>query len=491
MSASPPHLLHRDHSVLRRPMTAARLRRNLHFIYSDGMAYSVMVGAGETYIAAFALALGMHQITAGLLASVPMLAGAVLQLISPWAVTKLRSHRKWVVLCAIVQASTFLPLILAAALGSMDESLLFLVVAVYWGASLATGPAWNTWVETLVPKPVRAMFFARRARVAHLVVLAALVAAGLALQFGRSRGEEPGAPLYSFAAIFALAMASRFWSATFLFRQTEPRPLPHGRRDVGVIELLSRSFHGADGKLLVYMLAVRGAMQISAPFLTPYMLGQLQFSYAQYLALIAASYTAKFLVLPHMASLVRAAGAQRTLWITGISIVPLSALWCVSDSFVYLLAAQLISGAMWAGYELATFLLLFETIRHEERTSVLTTFNAAHAVVTVGGALLGGAILGAMDTQLHGYMAIFLLAALASALTLLLLRRVHIATPAVHPLPLRTTAVRPGGGGSIERPIIASLSDQAPPRRQSSSALRAEEPGLRRPASSASGSPNR
>jgi len=43
-----------------------RLRQDLTSIYRDGMAFSVMVGAGETYIAAFALALGMAQITAGL-----------------------------------------------------------------------------------------------------------------------------------------------------------------------------------------------------------------------------------------------------------------------------------------------------------------------------------------------------------------------------------------------------------------------------------------
>ncbi len=76
---------------------AAILRRDLAYVHTDAIAASVMVGTGETYIAAFALALGLGDIVAGIVASGPLLAGAVLQLISPWAVRRLGSHRRWVV----------------------------------------------------------------------------------------------------------------------------------------------------------------------------------------------------------------------------------------------------------------------------------------------------------------------------------------------------------------------------------------------------------
>ena len=42
----------------------------------DAAAYSVMVGCGETYLPAFALALGLGPIVAGMVASVPLLVGA-------------------------------------------------------------------------------------------------------------------------------------------------------------------------------------------------------------------------------------------------------------------------------------------------------------------------------------------------------------------------------------------------------------------------------
>jgi hypothetical protein len=74
--------------------------RDLHAITADGAFFSAMVGLGETYVPAFALAVGLGEVVAGLIATLPMLAGAVFQLVTPWAVRHLRSYRRWIVLCA-------------------------------------------------------------------------------------------------------------------------------------------------------------------------------------------------------------------------------------------------------------------------------------------------------------------------------------------------------------------------------------------------------
>ena len=56
----------------------ARLRRDLLAISADGVAFSVMVGVGETYLVPFALALGIAAGQASLLATLPILAGSLL-----------------------------------------------------------------------------------------------------------------------------------------------------------------------------------------------------------------------------------------------------------------------------------------------------------------------------------------------------------------------------------------------------------------------------
>ncbi|MCH5377404.1 MAG: hypothetical protein JJ992_25875, partial [Planctomycetes bacterium] len=126
----------------------SRLRRDLRAIVGDGAAFSVMVGIGETYVPAFVLALGLGGIAAGMVATVPVLLGAVLQLVSPWAVQRLGSRRQWVVVCARCQAVSLLLLAMLALFQVRWSWPIFLLATFYWAGGLATGPAWNTWVES-------------------------------------------------------------------------------------------------------------------------------------------------------------------------------------------------------------------------------------------------------------------------------------------------------------------------------------------------------
>src|SRR5262245_9479338 len=154
---------------------ASELRSNLFSGYVDGAFFSLMVGTGETYLAAFVLALSMGEVTAGLITSVPMLAGAVMQLVSPMMVRRLGSHRRWVIASAAVQAASFIPLIAAAIVGHIPTAAVFALAAIYWGSGMATGPAWNTWMNGVVPPRLRAHYFARRSRGAQVAVLLGVV----------------------------------------------------------------------------------------------------------------------------------------------------------------------------------------------------------------------------------------------------------------------------------------------------------------------------
>jgi MFS family permease len=309
---------------------------------------------------------------------------------------------------------------------------------------------------------MRTRFFAYRSRIAHAALLLGLVGAGAALHAGEAVSRR--VELAVFAFIFGLAGLFRLVSAGFLWRQSEPVPLPPGRKAVGPGEILRRARASADGRLLVYMLAVQAAVQISGPFFTPYMFKQIHLSYAQYLLLLATSFGAKMTALPLWGRLGHRHGAQFLLYTGGIGIVPLSALWLVSDSFTYLFFVQLVAGTLWAAYELGTFLLLFERIEVTERTSMLTIFNLANAVATVAGALAGAAILGLAGAGRHGYEALFAISCGVRLLSLVLLARLHpaAAQPGVQPEPavsVRAMAARPNTG-SLDAPIVAGLDDR-------------------------------
>jgi MFS family permease len=436
----------------KRPVS--RLKRDLGAIMADGASFSVMVGLGETYLAAFVLALGLGERAAGLIAAAPMLAGAVLQMAAPWAVQKLGSRRRWVVACAALQAASLLMVAAIALSGGPGRWLVFVAATLYWGTGMATGPAWNVWVAQIVPSYLRPTFFARRARVGHIGVLVGFVAGGAALQFG----QQSGTALIVFAAIFAVAGGFRFFSAAMLALQSEPQPAEN-RETWRMRDLTARRGGEAFWRVLMYLLFVQFAVHLASPFFTPFMISHLGLSYAGYASLIALAFCGKIAAMHWLGDLASRLGPQRLLWIAGLAITPLSGLWFFSQSFAYLAVLQIAGGFAWAAYELAMLLVFFEAIPAHRRTAVLTLYNLGNAVAIAVGAFAGAAILGMFGETRGVYLMLFVLSSAARLASLAILPRAPQQAPATAPI-TRTLAVRPEG--SLERPVLAGRAEEAP-----------------------------
>jgi MFS family permease len=377
------------------------------------------------------------------------------------------SYRRWVILCAVLQAASFVPLILAAWFRWASWTVVVLAAALYWGAGLAGGPAWNTWMGRIVRRPIRASLFALRTRICQAAVLVGLVGAGLLLQNSTAANWT----LTGFALIFAAAFAFRMTSAGFIARQREPTRLPSRHDESVSVKALLGRFGKTDGRLLAYMLMVQTATHLAAPYFTPFMLKQLHLPYLSYVLLLAVAFIAKIAMLPAAGRLAHRLGARRLLWIGGAGIVPLAVLWNLSTSFPYLMAVQILAGVAWGCYELATFLLLFEAIPDAERTSVLTTFNLVNAAAVACGSLLGGWLLSELGGDRSAYLVLFAVSSAARALTLPMLTRVADAPRVSEWIAFRSLAVRPSAG-SIDRPILSTIPqaepvvEAAPPTRE-------------------------
>jgi MFS family permease len=329
------------------------------------------------------------------------------------------------------------------------------VAALYWAAGLATGPAWNTWIGTLVPPPVRPRFFAIRTRASQAAVFVGFLLGGLLLQFTSTQGHV----LTAFAALFALAGFCRLVSVSMLARQSEPVPIPAEMRTIPWRKIIHHLLAGSGGKLLLYLAAVQGAVQMAGPFFAPFMFEKLKLTYGQFVALISIAFLAKIVALPLWGKAAQGIGAQRLLWIGGVGIVPLSAGWLVSQQFSWLIVLQLVGGVAWAAYELSFFLLFFESIAEEERTSTLTIYNLINTLAWVGGSLLGGAVLLACGASYQGYLLIFGLSSVARCLALVLLGRTAAIEVESAEMGVRTVAVRPNAA-ALDAPVLPSLPDQ-------------------------------
>jgi MFS family permease len=211
------------------------------------------------------------------------------------------------------------------------------------------------------------------------------------------------------------------------------------------------------------------------------MLAHQRLSYVSYMLLTGTAFLGKMLALPQWGRVAHYAGARRLLWIGGTAIVPVAALWIAADWFAawqttihlplgrlafdcplsammaYLVAVQLISGIVWAAYELAMMLMFFEAIPRHNRASVLTFYNWGNSAALVIGSLIGATVLQLGGESHAAYMALFGLSSLARLSTVLLLRAaperpVEFIQPA-----LRVVAVRPDEGG-VDQPILSSMS---------------------------------
>lgn len=407
------------------------LRQDLNAGVVDGTCHSIMVGIGETYLAAFTLALGLGEVAAGLITTLPLLAGALLQMAAPWGVQRLGSPRRWVVLCATLQALCFVPLMALAISDRLPPWFVFPLAAAYWAAGLSTSAAWNTWMGSLIPATMRAKVFASRTRLAQFGLLGGFVLGGIALQYAALHGYA----LRMFALLFLVAGLCRFISVVSLWYQSDVSPHASTQRQVPFGEWIRRLHSAPDGKLLAYLLAIQCSVHISGAYFTPYMLRHLGFSYAQYMVVIAAAVAGKALAVPILGRVAHKWGARNLLFYGGIGIIPLSSLWLVSNAYPFLVGIQLLGAVAWAAYELAMALLFIEAIRDDERTSVLTTFNFAWSLATVVGSLIGAGLLMWGDKSVAAYLTIFGLSAIARVAALTLLRRVPEFDRSIEQLP--------------------------------------------------------
>jgi len=427
----------------------ASLASDRRAVLGEGVAYSAMVGLGETYLPAFVLAIGLGDATAGLVATLPMLAGAVVQMLAPWGSRILGSYRRWVVTCAVGQALTFVPLVVGALQGDIATGWVYASAALYWSFGLGVSPAWNAWMGYVIPPGERPRFFARRARWTQATLAASIVAAGLFLERAATGTGRV------FAVLFLLAAAARIVSALLASRQSEPEGVARHQHDVTPFALAGHLRQAPAGAWLLFLVAMQAAVFVSAPFFTPFLLGPARLTYGDFTLVLAAAFLARILVLPALGRVAHGPGGTRALLRWGVwGVAPLPALWLVSDHLAWFLALQVLGGVAWAAMELATLLAFFQGAREEERSGVLALYNLASTVALALGALAGSWLL----AHGGGYVTLFLVSAVARGTLCLAIRRVpHLPHADVIPV-VRTIAVRPASG-TLQRPVLPTLDD--------------------------------
>ncbi|MBL8878520.1 MAG: hypothetical protein JNG88_05310 [Phycisphaerales bacterium] len=367
------------------PITA----HNLRVMMIDCVFWSAMFGLGESYFQPFGVALQFSPLAIGLLATLPPLLGAAIQLLAPTGVRAVGSLRRWVVICVAMQALSFLPLVIGAMRGHLSAMLLFAALTLYFAAALSSAPAWTTWVGTLVPARMRVRYFARRSRLIQIAMFLSFLAAGYALEFGKRGGHE----MLVFVALFGAAGLARGISACLIASQSEAQMRDQVERSISWPGFLAELRRLPAIRFLLFAVITQFVVQVAHPFITPYFLQSRQLSYDHYVIAMSAIFVAKIVALAPLGSLANRLGAGRIM-VGGVAVMmPIPLLLLHDGGVIYFFAVQLAHGAGWAAFELGNLLLMFERIPETVRTTMLTKYNLLVYLAMLLGSSIGGAIL--------------------------------------------------------------------------------------------------
>ncbi len=364
-----------------------RTEQSLKHSVRDGVAYSVMAGAGEHYLSAYALLLKATTAQIAWLAAFPSLIGSFAQLFSAWLASRL-GRRKGIILFGVVlQTAMWLPIIwLPYFFPAQAVTILIFCVAIYFTGGHLAAPVWSSLMGDLVPERRRGRFFARRTRLMSMMNFMALVGAGLLLH----AFEVAEQVRFGFMLVFTLAAVARLYSATQLARMHDPERVP-AAVDWPALSGLWQRLRGSDcARFSFFFAAMQFAAAIAAPFFVVYMLRDLGFSYLQYMSATALAVLAQVGSLRMWGRLGDIFGNRVILTVTG-SVIPIFPLmWLVSPHFAYVVVLQMFGGLFWSGFSLSATNYLYDSVAPERRAAYSAVHNVFTSIAIFAGALLGG-----------------------------------------------------------------------------------------------------
>lgn len=411
--------------------------------------FSLMIGMGETYFAALVLSLGLGEISASTIAIVPVVIGSIVHLFWPSVIVYFRSEKSWVIFCASVQTVVLAFLGAQCLFDRPKESVLLLITTIYWAAHFAAGPAWNTWLTSIVEKRRHYQFFVNRSRVHELSVLAGLLIAGIALQLNSS--SQTFGVIFLFAALFRGASA-----ISFIFHPANDNSNftpPHSIWSTIAICLEKRKIV----YLLLFTFFFQFAVQIAGPFFTPFMLVEQKFSYLQFATLISLPFIARTITYKYAAIIGSKFGIDK-VWAVGIILIfPLPVLWLFFHEFWQLVFLQILGGVAWSCAEYGQTLALVQRFQPERRSSVLTISNL-FASLGMGLGFIVGGLLWISSSPSESYDYILGTSSICRLAVCFGIPFVIFKNAKVQRLFMRWIGIRPGVGG-LSKPILTEASE--------------------------------
>jgi MFS family permease len=390
-----------------------KLDDNQRHVLNSGGWWALYDGLTSGYLIAFALALGASNTVVGVIGALPYLAamfseipGAQLLEYFPrlriYAVASTISRLSWLGVIAVPFIFIKAPLVA--------------IIAFYFLSKFCdyiADPSWTVLVADVVPVKLRGEFISKRTRLINIFGMVALVAGGYYLDLFRAPS------LTGFLTMFAVGIVFGICTTLVTLRVREPLYQYHDHHKFKEFFQLDGEFR----KYVTFAFVFNFAFMLASPFFTAYILNNLGQPYIIYAISTALTNLTKILMFPHIGRLSDKFGDKPVLLLSvmGTALVPLVFLFTTPATLWLLWVGQILSGIVWAGYDVAIFNVFLNLTTPEKRAVQNATYAIITSVPLIVAPILGGFIADHLVFFLAGIPLVFFLSMIARLLSSFLL----------------------------------------------------------------------
>jgi MFS family permease len=389
----------------------------------EGSAFSVSDGFGLRNITSYAVALNSSNYLIGLLSSIPSLIGNLSQIFSTRLLEKY-PRKKIVMISVFLQALMWLAILIPGVLfllsyEKISGSLLVWIYTILITVGAIGGPAWSSWMKDILNEKSGG-YLAKRNKIIGIVALLSMIIGGFVLDYFKKTNVFIG-----FFILFFVSFIARSVSALTFLKQYEPPLKLHGNKEYyfSFWSFLKKVNTNNFGKFVIFVSGITFATAIASPFMSVYMLKELNLSYSLFFFVNLSSVLSALIFMSSWGRIIDRFGDVKTLRVSGffIFIVPLFWLMAhfVSASHVvaYLFLIELFSGIIWSGFNLAAGNFIYKVVSRERVALCSSYFNVINGFGAFLGAILGG-ILASSNFKIFGsaLLLVFLISAIVRAI---------------------------------------------------------------------------
>ncbi len=366
-------------------LTDKQIKESLKYATMEGAASAGMVGFSEQYITPFALAVGATKMQVGLLNSIPNFFMIFFTLKAANLVEKIGSRKKAILILVVFDVLSLVPLLLVPLFLERGPLVWFTLIALsFFLPPIMISPIWGSLMADIVPTRRMGKYFGKRSAIVGLTTLAcSFIAAWVLNLFGEQ-------VMTGFVIIFVVAIAFRIASWLCYTKIHEPPMQVARSQPFGFVDFVKETKSSNLARFIIFICLMNFTLNLAGPFQTVYLINNLELDYVGYMIILNASAVATLFTLGYWGRLADKLGNVKIVKAAAVLMPIAPIMWAFSHNFFYLMAAQLLAGFAWAGFNLCGPNFIYEASPKERRGRYLAYFSAINVGALALGAFAGG-----------------------------------------------------------------------------------------------------